>query len=261
MREFRGFVFDLDGTVYLGERLIPGAAETIGTLRKLGKKTIFLSNKPIESRETYAKKLTKLGIPTEVGEVINSSLVMAKYITDQAPAATVYCIGEPPLIEELTKAGLTVSPDPTKAAYLVAAFDRTFTYQKLNDALIAIKNGARFVATNPDRTCPVEGGEIPDCAGMIGAITGVTGKTPEIIVGKPNPLILATVLDKLELRANDCLMTGDRLETDIFMGKNTGMATALVLTGATTREQLEKSTVQPDYVLGSIADLIPAISR
>ena len=143
----------------------------------------------------------------------------------------------------------------------MVAFDRTFDYRKLNDALIAVKNGARYVATNPDRTCPVDGGEIPDCAGMIGAITGVTGKQPEIIVGKPNPLILRTILTKLGLAAADCLMMGDRLETDIVMGTESGMVTALVLTGATRREQLVGSDVRPDFVLDSIAGLLPALRK
>ena len=116
MRDLQGFIFDLDGTVYLSERLIPGAAETIATLRAWGKKTAFLSNKPIESRENYAKKLTRLGIPTAVDDVVNSSLVMARYIADNAPGATAYCVGEQPLIDELTRAGLIVTADPMQAA-------------------------------------------------------------------------------------------------------------------------------------------------
>ncbi|MGE5549904.1 MAG: HAD-IIA family hydrolase [Bacteroidota bacterium] len=261
MRELQGFIFDLDGTVYLSERLIPGAAETIGTLRNQGKRTAFLSNKPIESREHYAAKLTRLGIPTEAEDIINSSLVMARYIADHAPGAAVYCLGEQPLRDELAGAGLRVTADPKQAAFLVVAFDRTFDYGKLNDALIAVKNGARFVATNPDRTCPVDGGEIPDCAGMIGAVAGVTGKQPEIIVGKPNPLMLQTILARMELSAADCLMVGDRLDTDIVMGLDAGMPTALVLTGATSREQLDGSHVRPHFVLDSIADLIPMLRR
>jgi arabinose operon protein AraL len=258
-RDFRGYIFDLDGTVYRGEQLLPGAQEAISTLRARGKKISFISNKPIESRVTYAHKLTRLGIPTAIEEVVNSSLVMAEYLRGSAPGTTVYCIGEPPLIQDLTEAGLVVTDDPRRAAYLVVAFDRTFHYGKLNDAMIALRNGARFVATNPDRTCPIEGGEIPDCAGMIGAITGVTGLAPEVIVGKPNPLILRTVLSRLCLAASDCLMIGDRLETDIRMGRETGMATALVLSGATSRDQLSRSPLQPDLILESLAELLPAL--
>ncbi|HSR10100.1 MAG TPA: HAD-IIA family hydrolase [Thermodesulfobacteriota bacterium] len=252
---FGGYIFDLDGTIYLGERLIPGAHETIGKLKSLRKKIVYLSNKPLQTREDYAAKLTRLGIPTEPEEVINSSLVMARWLSAQAPQAFIYVIGEPPLIDEMTRAGFRITEKAGEVQYVIASFDRTFDYRKLNIALQAIKKGARFVATNPDRTCPVEGGEIPDCAAMIGAVEGTTGVKVEAIVGKPSHIMIRVAVDMMALKPGECLLAGDRLETDMVMGKRAGMATALVLTGVTTRSMLESSDIRPDFILESVAEI------
>jgi HAD superfamily hydrolase (TIGR01457 family) len=253
---FLGYIFDLDGTIYLGEKLIPGARETIEKLKSFSKKIVYLSNKPLQTREDYASKLTLLGIPTHPDEVINSSLVMARWLSREAPGATIYVIGEIPLVEEMVRAGFRISEKAGEIQYVIASFDRTFDYRKLNIALQAIKKGARFIATNPDRTCPVEGGEIPDCAAVIGAVEGTTGMKVEAIVGKPSDIMIRVAVDYMGLRPQDCVLVGDRLETDMVMGKKAGMATALVLTGVTNREILKKSVIQPDYVWESVAEII-----
>jgi NagD protein len=254
--QFLGYIFDLDGTIYLGEKLIPGAGETVEKLKSLSKRIVYLSNKPLQTRDDYAAKLTRLGIPTKPEEVINSSMVMARWLSRQAPGATIYVIGEMPLIEEMARAGFHFSEKAGEIQYVIASFDRTFDYRKLNIALQAIKKGARFIATNPDRTCPVEGGEIPDCAAMIGAVEGTTGKKVEAIVGKPSDIMIQVALDYMGLRPQDCVLVGDRLETDMVMGKKAGMAAALVLTGVTNRETLKRSDVQPDYVWESVGEII-----
>jgi len=252
---FKGFIFDLDGTVYLSDKLIPGADGLIRLLRKSGKKVVFLSNKPIQTREDYASKLMRLGIPSQPDEVINSTFVMANYLKKNAPNAKLFVVGEIPFIEELKKAGFTITDEPREAEYVVVAFDRTFDYRKLNIAYQAIKLGAHFVATNPDRTCPVEGGEIPDCAGMIAAIEAVTGKKVEVIVGKPSPLMIQAAMDVMGLRPEECILIGDRLETDIKMGKEAGIATGIVLTGVTDEKTLKESSIHPDFIFQSIADV------
>jgi arabinose operon protein AraL len=256
MLNFLGYIFDLDGTIYRGEKLIPGARETIATLKSLSKRILYLSNKPLQTRADYASKLTRLGIPTEPDAVINSSLVMARWLSKQSPQAVVYIIGEPPLIEEMMRAGFRISEKAGEIQYVIASFDRTFDYRKLDIALQAIRKGAHFVATNPDRTCPIEGGEIPDCAAMIGAVEGATGKKVETIVGKPSEVIIQVALEAMGLGPQDCLLVGDRLETDMVMGQSAGMATALVLTGVTNREALRKSSIRPDYVWESVAEII-----
>ena len=255
---FKGFIFDLDGTVYVSDQLIPDADRVIRLIRERGRKVVFLSNKPIQTREDYASKLTRLGIPTPPDEVINSTFVMTNYLKKIAPQARLFVVGEPPFIEELKRAGFQITDVPKEIEYVVVAFDRTFDYGKLNIAFQAIRSGAHFVATNPDRTCPVVGGEIPDCAGMIAAIEAVTEKKVEVIVGKPSPLMIQTVLDVLGLRPEDCILIGDRIETDIRMGKEAGIATGIVLTGVTDEEALKKikhTPSQPDFVFQSIADV------
>jgi len=255
---FRGFIFDLDGTVYLSDKLIPGADRVIRLLREKGRKVVFLSNKPIQTREDYASKLTRLGIPTQPEEVINSTFVMINYLKKNTPQAKLFVVGEIPFVEELRKAGFTISEEPKEIDYVVVAFDRTFDYRKLNIAFQAIKLGAHFVATNPDRTCPVEGGEIPDCAGMIAAIEAVTQKKVEVIVGKPSPFIVQAALEVMGLRPDNCILIGDRLETDIKMGKESGIATGIVLTGVTNEETLREikhTSIQPDFVFQTIADV------
>ena len=252
---FKGFIFDLDGTVYLSDRLIPGADRVIRLLRESGKEVVFLSNKPIQAREDYAAKLTSLGIPTDPKEVVNSTLVMTRFLKRNAPQARIFVVGEEPFVEELKRAGFTITDEPGEIDYVVVAFDRTFDYRKLNIAFQAIKRGAHFVATNPDRTCPVEGGEIPDCAAMIAAIEAVTLKKVEVIVGKPSPLIIQAALEVMKLRPENCILIGDRLETDIKMGKDSGIATGLVLTGVTNEQTLKESSIHPDFVFQSIADV------
>jgi arabinose operon protein AraL len=255
---FKGFIFDLDGTVYLSDRLIPGADRVIRLIRERGRKVVFLSNKPIQTCEDYAAKLTRLGIPTQPDEVINSTLVMINYLKKNAPDARLFVVGESPFVEELKRTGFIITEEPREIDYVVVAFDRTFDYRKLNIAYQAIKLGAHFVATNPDRTCPVEGGEIPDCAGMIAAIEAVTQRKVEVIVGKPSPVMIRAALDVMGLRPDECILIGDRLETDIKMGKDSAIATGIVLTGVTTEETLRKikhTPGQPDFVFQSIADV------
>ncbi len=253
---YRGFIFDLDGTVYRGERLLPGAKAVVAALRDAGRQVCFLSNKPIASREDYAAKLTRLGVPADVDEVINSSYVLARHLAREAPGARCFVIGEPPLIAELERAGLAPVDGP-RVDYVVVAFDRTFDYRKLDVALQAVtRHGARLIGTNPDRTCPTEDGEIPDAAGMIGAVEGVTGHRVDPIVGKPSPIMLRVALERLGLGARECAVVGDRLETDIAMGKAAGLATILVLTGITPPGDPAIARWQPDHVLASLEELL-----
>ena len=252
---YRGWLFDLDGTVYVGERLVPGAAELIAGLRAAGRRAAFLSNKPLETRADYARKLTRLGIPAGADDVINSSLVLARHLRGLDRGAPVFVIGEAPMLAEMRAHGFEVRDD-ARVRWVVIAFDRTFTYAKLDTALQAVKGGARLIATNPDRTCPVEGGEIPDCAGMIAAVEAVTDRRVEVIVGKPSPIILEVALAALGVPASESVIVGDRIETDIMMGKRGGLATVLVLSGVTRPDDPRIDTLAPDHVVRSVADLL-----
>jgi len=252
----RGWLFDLDGTIYIGDRLIPGADDAIAALRGDGRRVAFLSNKPLETREDYARKLTKLGIAAAPDDVVNSSAVLARHLAALDPGAPVFVIGEPPLIAELAAHGFEVRHDH-HVRWVVIAFDRTFDYAKLDTALQAVRrSNARLIATNPDRTCPVEGGEIPDCAGMIAAVEAVTDRKVEVIVGKPSPIILEVALATLGVTAGEAVMVGDRIETDMVMGKRCGLATVLVLSGVTAADDPRIAEVAPDLVLPSVRELL-----
>jgi HAD superfamily hydrolase (TIGR01457 family) len=255
---FDGYVLDLDGTVYLGGRLLPGARATIAALRARGRRVVFLSNNPLFTREQYAARLTRLGIPAAVEDVVNSSRVMVEYLLDHAPGARLFVIGEAPFRAELEAAGFKLTDDPRRVDVVVAAFDRSFDYRKLSVAYAAIRRGARFVATNPDPYCPTPGGGLPDCAAVTAAIEACTGARVEEVVGKPSPVMARAALARLGVPADRALMVGDRLETDIVMGIRAGMHTALVLTGATRREDLARAPVRPEFVLEDLRGLLPA---
>jgi HAD superfamily hydrolase (TIGR01450 family) len=261
-RLYEGYVFDLDGTIYLGDELLPGAKRMIEKLRELGKKVVFLSNNPTKDPGMYAEKLTKLGLPTPEDEIVNTVVTMTRWLLRNAPDATVFPIAEEPLIRSLRDAGIKLSEEPSEIDIVIASYDRGFEYRKLQIAFDAIwfHGRARLVTTNPDRYCPFPGGRgEPDAAAIVGAIEGCTGAKCEVNVGKPDPIMLETIMDMLGLDAAECVMTGDRLYTEIRMALDAGMPSAPELTGETTVETLAAETAEnkPDYVLDRIDCLIP----
>ena len=248
-----GIICDLDGTVYRGDRLIPGADETIERLRRRAHPIVFITN-ALESPAEHADKLARLNVPASPDDVITAPLVLTRYLSHHVPGATVFAIGEPPLLEELAT-NFRLSEDPAEIDVVVASFDPTFDYRKLTIAFQALRRGARFLATNADAVCPTAGGELPDAAAVIGALEGCTKRKVELVVGKPSPLVIEVALERLERCACECLIVGDNLESDILMGHRAGMTTVLVLTGVTRRADLAHAPVQPDYVLESIAEV------
>lgn len=254
---YDAYIFDLDGTVYLGDELLSGAGETIGRLRQLGKRTVFLSNNPTRSRGDYANKLTRLGLPTPSSDVINSSLVMVDFLQRRFPRARLFVVGEASLRNELQQAGFELTDQANQVDVVIASFDRTFDYPKLQIAFDAILAGARFFATNADRYCPVPGGGQPDAAAMIAAIEASTNVEVEAVVGKPSHYTAEAILDLVQVPAGSCLMVGDRLETDVLMGLNAGMHAALTLTGATTEAALTAAAIRPTYVVKGLSELLP----
>jgi NagD protein len=261
-----GFVFDLDGTIYLGDSALPGAVKCLQELNRRGKKTVFISNKPLEPGKFYVEKLTRLGIPATPGQVITSARVLGQYLAKSFPECNYYVVGETALIEELRGYGLNIcnpslQQDPTQVIHpegidaVIVAFDRTLDYRKLNTAYQALMKGARFFATNADKACPMPGGAIPDAGGTIAALEYMTGRKLELLGGKPSKLMMEAAADILQLPPERCLIAGDRLETDIRMGKQAGFTTALVLTGATRREDLVNTPDMPDLVLENLSEL------
>jgi HAD superfamily hydrolase (TIGR01450 family) len=261
-RLYQAYAFDLDGTIYLGDHLLPGARRLVEELRRRGLAVRFLSNNPTRDPEQYAEKLERLGLPTPVDEIVNTVVTMTRWLLDNAPGAVVYPISEPPLVRALEKAGIRMSSDPAEIDVVVASYDRTFTYEKLQIAFDAIwyHKRARLVATNPDRFCPFPGGRgEPDCAAIIAAVEACTGVRCEANTGKPDPAMLRAALAGLEVAPGDCVMVGDRLSTDIRMALDTGLAAALVLTGETRAEDLRRLAPSdaPGLVLDRIDRLLP----
>lgn len=260
---YAGYIFDLDGTIYLGDDLLPTAAETIAHLRNFDRRLLFLSNNPTRSPGDYVAKLERLGIPVAVDEVLNTVATMTDWLLRHHPGATVFPIAETPLIDALTAAGIRISDDPGQIDIVIASYDRTFDYRKLQIAFdaIAVHKRAYLVTTNPDRYCPFPNGRgEPDAGAIIGAIEGCTGVKCEQNVGKPDPFMLETALARLGLAARQCIMVGDRLSTDIRMAIDAGMDSALVLTGETTLDTLasEPPANHPTFVLDRLDALLPA---
>ena len=253
---YRGLICDLDGTVYLSGRPLPGAVDALHALRSSGVRVLFVSNNPLRTASSYAERLTGLGIPATPDDVLTSGRVTADWLAAEAPRSRVLVLGEEALAGELTgRAGAVLVERGDDADVVIASFDRTFTYQKWTEAFRALRRGARFVATNPDPTCPVEGGEVPDCGGLIAALEVSSGRRIEEIMGKPSATMLAAALRRLELAPSEVLVVGDRLETDIALGNAGGVASALVLTGVTSRDALAGAAHRPTMVLDGLADL------
>ncbi len=254
---YDAYIFDLDGTVYLGDALLPNAHRAITTIRHAGKRTVFLSNNPTHTRFEYARKLTHLGLPTPPEDIINSSVVMVDFLQHTLPNARLFVCGEQPLIDDLRDGGFSFSDNPIEIDAVIASFDRTFVYSKLQIAFNAIRAGARFFATNADRYCPVPGGGQPDAASIIAAIEACTNTKCEAMVGKPSIHMTNAILNLLQMPPERCLMTGDRLETDVQMGLDAGMAAALTLTGATILQDVQNSSIKPHFILNDLGDLLP----
>lgn len=259
---YDAYIFDLDGTIYLGDELLPGAARLISELRARNKPVRFISNNPTKNPEQYAEKLTRIGLSTPIEEITNTVVSMRQWLLDHYPDAVVFPISEQPLINALEHAGIRMSRNPAEIDIVIASYDRSFTYEKLQIAFDAIwfYKRARLVATNPDRYCPMPGGRgEPDAASIIAAVEACTNTKCEVIAGKPDPTILYAALEGLNIEPRNCVMVGDRLSTDIRMAHAAQMDAALVLTGETTMQDLVHVSLEnkPNFVLDRIDKLLP----
>jgi HAD superfamily hydrolase (TIGR01450 family) len=256
---FPGYAFDLDGTVHLGGVPLPGAAATLARLRAAGRPVVFVTNNPLHTAEDYARMLRDGGIEASAADVVTATDALVSYLTAAHPAARLLVVGERPLCRTLEASGFTVTEEPNATDLVVASFDRTFDYAKLNAAYRAIRlHGARLVATNPDPYCPTPDGGLPDCAAMLAAIEACTGARAEAIAGKPSRHMAAAVLERLGTGA-PAAMVGDRLATDMAMARGAGMVGVLVLTGATTPADVAACDPahRPDYVIADLSGLLP----
>jgi HAD superfamily hydrolase (TIGR01457 family) len=248
----RCFLLDLDGTFYLGNHLLPGAIEFIRLLEERGIPYLFLTNNSSRSRREYVQKLHRFGLEMAEERIFTSGEATALFLKQRKPQARIFLVGTPALEQEFSDHGFTLSADAPD--YAVLGFDTTLTYAKLWKLCDLLAAGVPYIATHPDINCPTETGSMPDIGAMIELVAASTGRRPDHIIGKPHPPIVAALAEKLHLPIDALCMVGDRLYTDIALGR-TGCATVLVLSGETRLEDLEESPFQPDLVVANLAEL------
>lgn len=253
LKNIRCFLMDMDGTIYLGDHLLPGAREWLALLDSRGMPYYFLTNNSSRSRLEYADKLNRLGLAVPEEQIFTSGEATAIYLQKEFPGASLYVVGTPPLQEEFKRHGFTLTEDDPDVAVL--GFDTTLTYAKLWKLCDLVRAGVPYIATHPDINCPTEDGFMPDIGAMMELVATSTGRRPDVIVGKPNQPIVEALVEKTGFPLSTHAMIGDRLYTDIALGQ-WGIATVLVLGGETQAEDLAGSPYQPDVVVSGIAEMI-----
>lgn len=247
------FILDMDGTIYLDDTPIPGAKEFVKTAREKGKRIIYFTNNASKSIEMYYEKLNRLGFEVSDGDVISSADVTIDFLNKNHAGQSVYLVGTPALEESFVKGGINLS-DGTKADIVVVSFDTTVTYEKLKNACMLIDKGAIFYSTHPDFVCPVKDGYIPDSGAICALVTAATGKKPRYF-GKPHYETASYLINHAKVDFNSAAVVGDRLYTDIALGKANGITSILVLSGESTKSDINNQNA-PDFVVESIGNLI-----
>ena len=258
----KAYLIDLDGTLYHGRHRIEGADQLIRTLQELGKPYLFVTNNSSRTPQGVADHLNGMGIPADASQVCTSAVAAAEYVAEESPGAKVACIGEAGLLQAIEEAGLQLTEDAPD--YVIQGIDREFSYSKLTKALRWINAGSKFIMTNPDLQLPSDDGLTPG-AGTIGAaIEAATGVRPTVI-GKPSSVIMKSAISRLNLASHEVAVIGDNMRTDIAAGVAAGCETLLVLTGVTTRENMDghiqAAKTRPDHVFEDLHKLMEWLSQ
>ena len=252
LRNKQGYISDMDGVIYHGNCILPGVKEFVDWLYKEDKPFLFLTNSSERSPRELRQKLSRMGLDVDESHFYTSALATAKFLAEQAPGCSAYVIGAPGLVNALYDVGVTmndVNPD-----YVVVGETDSYKYNMIIKAVQLINKGARLVGTNPDMTGPSEMGIIPACQALVAPISLATGKTP-YYVGKPNPLMMRTGLKMLNVHSADAVMIGDRMDTDIVAGMESGLMTALVLSGVSTLKNINVFSYRPSIILNGVGDI------
>jgi 4-nitrophenyl phosphatase len=253
---YRGAVLDLDGTVLRGGALLPGASEAVAALRDRLDRVLFLTNNPTKPPDEYAARLCDLGIDAAPEDVVTAATATVAYLREHHTGEPVLPIAEASIADQLADAGVDLTDDPERAAVVVAGYDREFHYRDLQAALDAFADGkTAFVGTDPDVTVPTEDGLKPGSGAIVRAVAGVAERDPDAVLGKPSATTARLLADRLGVPPGDCLLVGDRLDTDVAMGERVGMTTVLVRTGVDGDADIGDSDVQPDHVVDSLGDV------
>ena len=256
LQNIETFLLDLDGTFYLGNQLFPWSLPYVQTMERLGKRFVFVTNNSSQNGDYYVKKIRKMGVKITEDQVFTSGQATIFYLLKHNYPKKIYLVGTPALEQEFTGAGFILTEKDPET--VVLGFDLTLTYEKLRLACAFVREGIPFIATHPDFNCPTPEGPIPDCGAMIALIKASTGVQPKII-GKPYPEMIDALRAKYGLDNPETVaMVGDRLYTDIAMGKAAGINSILVLSGETTLEDLQGSEIQPDIIVENLGEIAKA---
>ena len=255
LSQVKCFLLDMDGTFYLGDRLIEGSLDFLQALKETGRRNLFLTNNSSKTADTYRAKLRRMGVPEEFCNVLTSGQAAARHFAHMMPGKKAWVFGNAPVLEEMRALGMeTTEDDPD---YVVLAFDTGFDYGKITKLCDLVRAGLPYFATHPDFNCPTETGFIPDIGATIAYVRASTGREPDLIIGKPHRGIVEETLRVTGLAKEEMAMVGDRLYTDIATGVNFGMLSVLVMSGETTEAMLAKSDTKPHLTFGRLSDMIP----
>ncbi len=262
LREKKLYLFDMDGTLYLGNQLYDFTRELLQTMKKTGRRYLFMTNNSSKSVADYILKLQKLGISSTEADFLTSSQATAWYLKKHHPGKVLYVCGTQSLKDELQRAGFEVTGDPEKTQCIVMGFDTELTFQKLHDVcwLLLTRDRIDYVATNPDYVCPTEFGAVPDCGSVCDMIFNATGKRP-VVIGKPSPLMPELAMERTGYSREETAVVGDRIYTDVKSGLNAGITGILVMSGETDEKILEKSPDRPDMVLQDAGQILQAVTN
>ena len=252
LRQKKGFICDMDGVIYHGDYLLPGVKEFVEWLYKEDKKFLFLTNASGKSPKELQQKLSRMGLDVDESHFYTIALATAKFISGQNPGCSAYVIGDPGLFNALHDAGITINEiDPD---YVIVGETNTYSYEKICKAMRLVMEGAKLIGTNTDLTGPSEHGILPACRALVAPIEATTGKMA-YYVGKPNPLMMRTGLKMLGVHSGEAAMIGDRMDTDIIAGIESGLDPILVLTGVTTMKNINNYPFRPRLILNGVGDI------
>ena len=252
LRARKGFICDMDGVIYLGNQLLPGVAEFVNWLNENDKRFLFLTNSSERSPKELQQKLQRMGLDIDEEHFYTSALATAAFLKKQAPGCTAFVIGAPGLLNALYDVGVTMNDvDPD---YVIVGETASYNYEVITKAVRLVLNGARLIATNSDLTGPTEFGIAPACRSLVAPIELATGKKA-YFMGKPNPLMMRTGLQLLGVHSEEAAMVGDRMDTDVIAGMESGLATVLVLSGCTSRTDVNDYPYRPTYILNGVGDI------
>ncbi len=262
IKDLKLYLFDMDGTLYLGDRLFDFTCELLEKIKQSGGKYMFMTNNSSKSVADYIKKLKKLGIESTYDDFITSSQATAYYLKKHHSGKTLYVCGTESLKEELKSHGFKITEEIDKVEVLVMGFDTELTFKKLHDAsyLLLTRENLPYIATNPDYVCPTEFGSVPDCGSVCDMLYNVSKRRP-IVIGKPESLMPILAMEKTGYTKEETVVIGDRIYTDIKSGINAGATTILVLSGETTKEILEASKDKPTYVMESAKEILDILNK